>query len=102
MKTAVLEAIGETDLQRRGRINAALAANDRLKYYFTLLQMALAHADQPEQAAGTLRPERLAAGIDDVRLDDIVGAARRDEGRYHLPGCGAVLEKIVQDLRIMA
>ena len=44
MKTQILDAIGESELQPAMRLNAALAANDRLKYAFSLLQMALAHA----------------------------------------------------------
>jgi|HubBroStandDraft_6_1064221.scaffolds.fasta_scaffold3382227_1 hypothetical protein len=32
MKTQILTAIGETGLQREVGLNAALAANDRLKY----------------------------------------------------------------------
>ena len=50
MKTQILAAIGERELQPAARLNAALAANDRLKYAFSLLQMALAHAEHPEQS----------------------------------------------------
>ena len=42
MKTGVLEVIGEAELERSAAISAALAANDRLKYFFSLLQMAAA------------------------------------------------------------
>ena len=102
MKTQVLETIGETQLSRPGLVNAALAANDRLKYYFSVLQMALAHADHPEQPAAPLRHERVACGIDDARLDDIVASAQREGGRYRVPGCAPVLEAIARDLRVMA
>ena len=102
MKPQVLQAIGETDLVRPSQVNAALAANDRLKYYFSLLQIAVGHADHPELPANTLRRERLACGIDDSRLDDVVAAARRDGERYHIPGCARVLEQIARDLRVMA
>ena len=64
MKSQVLEAIGETDLKHPIQVNAALAANDRLKYYFSLLQMAIAHAEPPQQQSSTLRRERLSCGID--------------------------------------
>jgi len=37
MKTQILAAIGETELQPAAALNAALAANDRLKYAFSLL-----------------------------------------------------------------
>ncbi len=101
-KTAVLEAIGETNLSRSAQIGAALAANDRIKYYFSLLQTAIARADHPEQPADSLRHERLACGIDHRDLDDLVSNAHRENGRYKMPGCAAVLDQIAQDLRTMA
>jgi hypothetical protein len=56
MKTEVLAAIGEQDgLRRPAAVNAALAANDRVKFAFTLLQAALAHADHPEQRSAARR-----------------------------------------------
>jgi uncharacterized protein Yka (UPF0111/DUF47 family) len=102
MKIPVLEAIGETDLNRSTQIHAALAANDRIKYYFSLLQMAVARADHPEQPADSLRRERLVTGIENSALDDLVTQSRREENRYKLPGCAGILEQIVRDVRIMA
>jgi hypothetical protein len=46
MKSQTLAAIGEHGLQPAAPLNAALAANDRLKYAFSLLQMAMSHAEQ--------------------------------------------------------
>ncbi len=34
-----------------------LAANDRIKYFFSLLQLALTYAEHPNQPAGTLKRE---------------------------------------------
>ena len=65
MKTQVIETLGEDALTLPAQIEAGLAANDRLKYYFTLLQMARSHADQPNQPASSLKQERLAARIGD-------------------------------------
>src|SRR5262249_3156997 len=42
MKTPVLDAIGEANLNRPAQIQAALAANNHIKYYFSMLQMAVA------------------------------------------------------------
>jgi uncharacterized protein Yka (UPF0111/DUF47 family) len=98
----VLEAIGETNLSRSAQIAAALAANDRIKYYFSLLQTAVARADHPDEPADSLRRERSSCGIDNRSLDDLVGNSRRENGRYRVPGCAAVLEQIAQDLRILA
>jgi hypothetical protein len=60
MKSQVLEAIGETDLQHPTQVNAALAANNRLKYYFSLVQMAIAHAEQRNRRSrpGVIRSTR--------------------------------------------
>lgn len=102
MKAAVLEAIGEPYVNRSAQIEGALAANDRIKYYFSLLQTAVARTDDPEQPADSLRRERLACGVDNRELDDMVPSARRENGRYRLPGCVTVLGQIVQDIRIMA
>lgn len=102
MKAQILAAIGETGLERSTQLNAALAANDRLKYYLSLLQMAVGHADRPEQPAAILREERLACGIQDSSLDDLATAARREDGYYRVPGCAKILHRITEDLRVMA
>lgn len=102
MKPHILEAMGETSFERSAQLNAGLAANDRLKYYFSLLQMALAHADHPDQPADALQRERLSCGIDDAALDDVVAAARKEGHCYRVPGCQTLLLRITQDLRIMA
>ncbi|HTR16106.1 MAG TPA: DUF47 family protein [Acetobacteraceae bacterium] len=102
MKAAVLDAIGETALRRSSRVNAALAANDRVKYLFSLLQMAIAHAENPDHPAPSLKRERLAAGIDDIGLDTAVAGARREGDRIRIPGAARMLARIAQDMRVMA
>lgn len=102
MKTEVLAAIGESGLQRPAAVNAALAANDRVKYGLSLLQMAAAHADQPSQPAATLKRERVTCGIDDESLDAVTAAGRREGSFYAIPGLGGVLARIRADMRIMA
>ncbi|MDR3536496.1 MAG: hypothetical protein P4L71_08345 [Acetobacteraceae bacterium] len=102
MKTEVLAAIGEGELQRPAAVNAALAANDRVKYAFTLLQMAATHADRPEQPAASLKRERIACGIDDEALDSMAAAARRKRGHYQIPGAARLLARIAADIRVMA
>jgi uncharacterized protein Yka (UPF0111/DUF47 family) len=102
MKAQVLAAIGESGISRPAAVNAALAANDRVKYALTLLQMAAAHADQPDQPPASLRRERLACGIDDASLDSFAAAARRQGSAYLLPGTAGLLGHIATDLREMA
>lgn len=102
MKAEILAALGETELGRPAAVTAALAANERIKYYLSLLQIALAQADHPEYPPPTLRQERLACSIDEPGLDDICGSTRREGDGYRLPGCVKILDRLTQDLRIMA
>jgi uncharacterized protein Yka (UPF0111/DUF47 family) len=102
MKSEVLTAIGADELRRPAVVNAALAANDRVKYAFGLLQMAAAHAEQPNLPAASLKRERLACGIDDPALDTFTAAASRDADFYLIPGAARVLAGIAADMRVMA
>jgi uncharacterized protein Yka (UPF0111/DUF47 family) len=102
MKTKMLTALGEQGLVMPAQVEAGLAANDRLKYYFSLLQVARGHADRPDQSAPSLKPERLMAGIADAALDRLVAAASKDGRFYRLPGCGQLLASIASDAHIMA
>jgi hypothetical protein len=48
MKKNILKELGEDELLLPELVNAALAANDRIKYYFTLLQAARSSALHPD------------------------------------------------------
>jgi len=86
IKRDVLEELGEQTLLLPALINSALAANDRAKYLLSLLQAARSSADAPSQPYSSLREERLAAGIGDVGLDEVVARSRRiSPGRYLVP-----------------
>ncbi len=102
MKSQILAAIGEHGLQPAAALNAALAANDRVKYAFSLLQMAMSHAEHPEQTAPTLKRERIGCGIDDPDLDNAVGASSTDGKSCHMPGAARVIARIAEDMRVMA
>ena len=102
MKTEILAAIGEDGLQPAASLNAALAANDRVKYAFSLLQMALAHAEHPEQPAATLKQERIGCGIDDPDLDTVVAGARMVRKACRVAGAARIVGRIADDMRSMA
>lgn len=102
MKSKVLEAIGETGLQQAALVNAALAANDRVKYFFSLLQMAQSHAEQPHQGMEDLRRERLASGVADASFDGVVAGARLVGRRVILPEGRRLLGCIAEEMRCMA
>jgi len=101
MKTQILAAIGEAVMQPAARLNEALAANDRIKYFFSLLQLALSYAEHPNQPAGTLKRERIACGIDDPDLDTVVAEARASGKLCHVPGAARILAHIAADARLM-
>lgn len=89
-KRAALSELGEQALLLPALVSSGLAANDRAKYYLSLLQAARAGADTPSAARPSLRPERVAAGITDTSLDDVVGAAARIDGQYLIPQAGRI------------
>lgn len=102
MKTQILAAIGEKELRPAACLNAALAANDRLKYAFSLLQMAADHAEHPEQPAATLRRERIACGIDEPDFDTVVAGARMMGKSCRVAGAARIVAHIADDMRLMA
>ena len=101
-KASIVAALGERKLALPRMVNAALEANDRLKYLFTLLQSARQQADDPMAQPPRLRNERLQAGIDDVTLDEVPGEAQRlDSDMYRIPQLPRVLAAIRRDLGVM-
>jgi uncharacterized protein Yka (UPF0111/DUF47 family) len=102
MKVQILAAIGEDALRPAAALNAALAANDRVKYAFSLLQMAVAHAEHPEQQAVSLKRERIACGVDNPDLDTMVEAARMEGSACRAPGAQTILQRVAEDMRVMA
>ena len=101
-KAGILEQIGERSLLLPEHINQGLAANDRLKYFLTLLQTAYAYAASPGGQVPDLRNEREAAGISDEALDTVVGNSRMlSPTVVHIPGAAAILERIFADVRQM-
>lgn len=101
-KAHIIDALGESGLLLPTLLNAALAANDRAKYHFSLLQMAQSRAQHPDAPASDLRVERQAAGIADEACDGIVAASSRGEGDlYRIPQVQAVCTALYQDLQRM-
>ncbi|OYY94578.1 MAG: hypothetical protein B7Y41_07060 [Hydrogenophilales bacterium 28-61-23] len=98
-KSLIVSALGEEKLLLPSLVNAALTANDRVKYLFTLLQTARSHADHPNAPVSSLSAERLAAGVTDPSFDAAVaGAQKLPDGRYQIPRADAALKMIVEDL----
>jgi len=102
-KTAIVDALGAEGLLAPARVARGLEANDRAKYYLTLLQAARARAEFPDRPIPDLSAERQAARIDDIGLDDAVADARRlDGGVLAIPQADRIFEEITACLRTMA
>jgi uncharacterized protein Yka (UPF0111/DUF47 family) len=83
-------------------INTGLAANDRAKYYFTLLQTAAARADHPERANSDLRRERIACGVEDDAWDNVIAATeQRGNSTYHIPRAAQLRDMLLSDIGVM-
>ncbi|MGB7993279.1 hypothetical protein [Methanoregula sp.] len=94
-KRDILHELGEDELLLPTLVNAALKANDRIKYLFTLLQAAKNHADNPDQSHSNLRAERESVGIIDPDFDTVVGGATKAGGKgYAIPLTGQIFQDI--------
>lgn len=101
-KLHIIDSLGERRLALPALVNAALSANDRAKYYFTLLQAAAMHAQHPEQAPADLHHERLSCGITEDKWDQAVaGSTKLGEGQYEIPGSAEALHALWQEVEIM-
>ncbi|MDN7024876.1 hypothetical protein FGU65_08245 [Methanoculleus sp. FWC-SCC1] len=102
-KKCIIEELGEGDLLLPGLVNTALVANDRIKYYFTLLQTACDRADHPNREFPTLRMERESAGVENAALDDVVAGTRVSGiGVYSVPCAGEIFAAVRGYMQEMA
>jgi uncharacterized protein Yka (UPF0111/DUF47 family) len=93
-KNRIIEELGENELLLPGIVNTALSANDRIKYYFTLLQTAKNRADHPQQVVSSLKVEREDAGETDLLLDGVTGGTTKSASSYHVPSLDKILSSI--------
>jgi len=102
VKQAIITEIGERELLTPDFIARALEANDRVKYYFALLQTALDNADRPRVPVIDLRAERIASRLDDDWLDDVVAGTRKAHvGIYRVPHGLELLRRIKAEIATM-
>ncbi|HVN44402.1 MAG TPA: hypothetical protein VMT66_04045 [Steroidobacteraceae bacterium] len=100
-KRAIIDELGERALLLPRALEAALAANDRLKVCFSLLQAAERHADHPEEPVPDFVAERQAAGMDGALGFNIADSRREPNGELHLPGASALRRQLLNDLAAM-
>ncbi len=85
-KKDIIKELGESELLLPELVNSALIANDKVKYFFTLLQTARARAEEPAREFPDLQLERRASEIDNPHLDAVVASATKaEEGKYRIP-----------------
>jgi len=101
-KMDVVASLGQMQLLRPAWIKAALAANDRLKLYLTLLQAAEAHAERPEAPPLDLTREFGAAKVSLSWLHELPGSACREAGILRLPELLRLAALLRDDLKVMA
>src|SRR5262249_42280757 len=75
-KTRIVEQLGDSGLLLPGLVAAGLRANDRAKYYMSLIQACRDHSIRPNQPPIDLRPERESSGEDDAALDEAISGSR--------------------------
>ncbi|MBK5103103.1 MAG: DUF47 family protein [Burkholderiales bacterium] len=101
-KQEIISSLGEKQLLLPGLVQSGLAANDRVKYFFTLLQLAREQCEQPAPNPPDLQREREASGVADAELDGVIAASRGlPGGRCRIPGAGALLGQVIVCLKEM-
>ena len=71
-KSKIIQELGEENLLLPTLVSKALKANDRIKYFLTLLQAARNHADNPNQNYSNLRAERESVGVSNPDFDNVI------------------------------
>jgi uncharacterized protein Yka (UPF0111/DUF47 family) len=101
-KTRIVEELGERGLMLPNVVADGLRANDRVKYYLSLMQACQAHAARPDRPPANLRFEREASGEEDATLDDVIGGSRAGaDGTMLLPQAGRIHEQLLQGVEQM-
>ena len=101
-KVQIVAQLGEAKVLLPELLAAALDANNRAKVRMTLLQEAVAHAQNPASPPQTLDAERRAAGLDQPVFASTVKDARAaDGGRFAIPGARALLSGLYADIDTM-
>ena len=78
--------LGEEEPLLPELVNFALIANDRIKYYLTLLQTAKEKAEHPQLKFPSLRTERENVGGENSKFDRVVSEAfKQKQDTYFVP-----------------
>jgi uncharacterized protein Yka (UPF0111/DUF47 family) len=98
-KTQAVATLGEHKLMLPAWVKAALAANDRLKVYLSVLQAA---ASQPHHDTADFSSEMAAAGLKAAWLREVAPGARRVDDDLLVPDLQRLVKCFEDDLATMA
>jgi uncharacterized protein Yka (UPF0111/DUF47 family) len=101
-KSQAVESLGQLRLMLPAWVKAALAANDRLKVYLTVLQAAAVHAAHPKRDLPDLTKEIAAAGLAVSWLHDTVVAATQIDEELMVPDLARLVKGLASELATMA
>jgi uncharacterized protein Yka (UPF0111/DUF47 family) len=101
-KSDAVAAMGPSTLLLPAWIKAALAANDRLKLYLTVLQAAASHAEHPGTEPLDLSLETPAAGAEGRWLHELPAACTKVNGAFLVPELKRLAQRLAEDLGVMA
>ena len=100
-KTSIIGELGEAALLLPQLLQEALAANDRLKFCFTLLQAAESHANHPQAPPLDLTSERIAAHLPQDLDAAVIESRREPDGTLYVSGAARVRAKVLEDVSSM-
>ncbi|WP_114810599.1 DUF47 family protein [Paraburkholderia kururiensis] len=101
-KIEAVDAMGQRSLLLPAWIQQALAANERLKLYLSVLQAAASHADHPEREALDFSAEMAAAQTDAPWLRNLAATASRVDDALLLPELPRLAKHLAEELATMA
>ena len=103
-KTQIIRELGIRELLLPKLISDALDANNRVKYFFALLQMAKQHADNPQLELSNLRNEREEYSIQDTSFDRVVECSIKKPDRenyYYIPNLNSIVANVIENINQM-
>ncbi|MEZ5665599.1 MAG: phosphate transport regulator [Burkholderiaceae bacterium] len=102
-KAGAVAAMGQDSLLLPAWMKAALAANDRLKLYLSMMQSIDQNLASGQAAPGDWRRELLRLGLEDVTwLQSLGQGAYRQDGILFVPRLEDWLDALGRDLHVMA
>ena len=102
MKTRIVEFLGHGELLLPQLVESGLAANDRAKVRFALIQAAAAHAHNPAQAPADFSSECRRVGIEPAVAQVLVHDAQIAPGHsLAAPGLGRLIDDVYGDVCAM-